>query len=121
MGDVPQAYHDFCYYYAPWLYITSATLTGNAAAGQKDIAVPDGTAFQANMPVEIKDNVHSEWNEVDSVLVNVVTLKTNLSHTYYTAKGAVAEHPDLAFGKTCFQAAQYPTWAERRERNHFLY
>ncbi len=57
------------------------------------------------MPVWIKDSAHSEWNEVDSVVGNVVTMKTNLTYTYYVAKGAIVDYPDATFGKAAFAAA----------------
>lgn len=57
------------------------------------------------MPVWIRDSAHSEWNEVDSVLGNVVTLRANLQTTYWVAKGAHVDHPDPSFGRAAFAAA----------------
>ena len=57
------------------------------------------------MPVWVKDSAHSEWNQVASVLGNVVTLSANLQNTYYTAKGAEIDHPDTDFGRAAFAAA----------------
>ncbi len=57
------------------------------------------------MPVWIKDSAYSEWNEVDSVLGDVVTMKTNLAHTYYIAKDAEVDHPDTTYGRAAFAAA----------------
>lgn len=105
MSTVPQSYHDFIYYYSPWLYVITTTMTSDAAASQKNVAVVDGTLFSANMPVQIYDSVHSEWNEVDSVALNVVTMKNNLANTYYTAKGGTVDHPEIAYGKAAFAAA----------------
>ncbi|MCJ7763191.1 hypothetical protein MUP38_07045 [Candidatus Bathyarchaeota archaeon] len=101
----PQAYYDFVYYYAPWYYVLSALITGDATAGQKEVTVTNGALFLAGMPVEIKDSAHSEWNTVDSVLVNVVTMTTNLAYTYYVAKDGAVDHPDIAYGKGTFPAA----------------
>ncbi|MCW4018000.1 MAG: hypothetical protein NWF00_04890 [Candidatus Bathyarchaeota archaeon] len=102
---IPQVYHDFCMHYAPWYYIIPAELTSNAAVGQKDVVVSDGSAFEAGMPVQIKDSVHCEWNEVASVFGNTVTMVKNLAYTYYTSKGSLVDHPDLTFGKGAFPAA----------------
>ena len=102
---MPQNYHDFVFYIGEWLYVATADVTLDAPAAQKDVTVEDGSLFAADMPVWIKDSAHSEWNEVDSVLGNVVTMKTNLQYTYYTAKGAVVDHTDLSFGRAAFAAA----------------
>ena len=105
MGTVPQSFHDFCFYYAPYYYTINALMTQNAAAGQKDVNVEDGTDFEAEMWVEIKDSAHQEWNQVDSVVGNVVTMKNNLAYTYYLTKTASVDHPDLAYGKGSFAGA----------------
>jgi hypothetical protein len=105
MGTVPDTYFQFVMHYAPWYYVIPAYVTSNASAGQKDVIVEDGSLFQATMAVEIKDNLNSEWNEVDSVAGNTVTMKSNFAHTYATAKNALVEHPDLTFGKGAFPAA----------------
>jgi len=105
MGTVPQAYYDFIIKYAPYFYVIATALASDAAAGQKNVTVTDGTKFQADYTVEVKDDAHSEWNEVDSVAGNVVTMKNNLAYTYYVAKNGKVEGPDPAFGKGAFPAA----------------
>lgn len=63
----------------------SELLTANANAGQKDVAVVDGSVFSANYFVSIRDNSGaSEQGQVDSVAVNTVTLKANLVNSYTT-------------------------------------
>ena len=102
---MPQDYHDFCLYFGEWLYAVTADVILDAPEAQKNMTVENGALFAANMPVWIKDSAHSEWNYVDSVLDNVVTLKNNLQYTYYVAKGAEVDHPDTSFGKAAFASA----------------
>lgn len=105
MGTVPDAYYDFVMHYAPWFYVITTAMAADPPAGQKNVTVADGTKFSAGMPCEIKDSAHSEWNEVDSVADNVVTMKNNLAYTYYVAKGGTVDHGDKSFGKGAFPAA----------------
>jgi len=105
VGTVPQAYYDFIMKYAPYFYVIATALASDAAAGQKNVTVTDGTKFQAGYTVEIKDDAHSEWNEVDSVAGNVVTMKNNLAYTYYVSKSGEVEGPDPAFGRGVLAAA----------------
>jgi hypothetical protein len=104
MGTVPEAYYEFVMHYAPYFYVIPTSITLDAAEGQKNVTVADGTKFQAGFPVEIKDDAHAEWNEVDSVLGNVVTMKTNLTNTYYVSKSGKVEGPDPAFMRGAFPA-----------------
>jgi hypothetical protein len=105
VGTVPQAYYDFIMKYAPYFYVIATALASDAAAGQKNVTVTDGSKFQAGYTVEIKDDAHSEWNEVDSVAGNVVTMKNNLAYTYYVSKSGKVEGPDPAFGRGVLAAA----------------
>jgi len=105
MGAVPDAYYEFVMHYAPWFYVVTTAMTADPPAGQKNVTVADGTKFSAGMPCELKDSAHSEWNEVDSVAGNVVTMVTNLAYTYYVAKGGTVDHGDKDFGKGAFPAA----------------
>jgi len=105
LGTVPQAYYDFIVKYAPYFYVIATAMTADPPAGQKNVTVADGSKFQAGYPVEIKDDAHSEWNQVDSVAGNVVTMVNNLAYTYYVAKNGKVEGPDPAFGKGAFPAA----------------
>ena len=91
-------------YYAPFYYVVPTVLTVDASVGQKDVTVADGSKFSGDMPCELKDSANSEWNEVDSVLGNVVTMKNNLANTYFVSKGGVVEGPDPAFGRGAFAA-----------------
>jgi hypothetical protein len=92
-------------HYAPYFYVIATAMTADPPAGQKNVTVVDGTKFSTGMQVEIKDSAHSEWNEVDSVAGNVVTMKNNLAYTYYVAKGGTVDHGDNSFGKGAFPAA----------------
>jgi hypothetical protein len=83
MATVPESCYEFVMHYAPYFYVIPTLLTVDAAADQKNVTVADGTKFQSGFPVQIGDLAHSEWNEVDSVLGNVVTMKTNLTNRYY--------------------------------------
>ncbi len=105
MANVPDAYYQFVMHYTPYFYVVPTALAADASAGQKNVTVADGSKFQAGFPVEIKDDAYSEWNEVDSVAGNVVTMKNNLAYTYYVAKNGKVEGPDPAFGKGAFPAA----------------
>jgi hypothetical protein len=86
MGIVPEAYYEFVMHYPPYFYVVPTSITLDAAECQKNVTVADGTKFQAGFPVEIKDDAHAEWNEVDSVADNVVTMITNPANTYYVSK-----------------------------------
>lgn len=105
MGTVPDSYFEFVMHYAPFYYVVPTVLAVDAPSGQKNVTVADGSKFQANFPVQLKDSSHSEWNEVQSVLGNVVTVKNNLSNTYYVSKAGLVEGPDPAFGRGTFAAA----------------
>jgi hypothetical protein len=105
MAVVPVTYYEFVMNYAPWYYVVPMTLASDAPAGQKDVTVTDGLMFSAGMPCEIKDSAHSEWNAVESVADNVVTMKNNLAYTYYVAKDGAVDYPNNDFGKGAFPAA----------------
>jgi len=105
MGMVPEAYYQFIMHYAPYFYVIPTKITNDAASGQKNVTVADGTKFQTGYPVEMKDDAHSEWNTVASVAGNVVTMQNNLAYTYYVAKNGKVEGPDPAYGKGAFPAA----------------
>jgi hypothetical protein len=105
LGSVPDAYYEFVMHYAPYFYVIPTLLTADATQGQKDVTVADGSKFQAGFPVEIKDDAHSEWNEVDSVDGNVVMMKNNLAYTYYVSKDGAVEGSDPAFMRGTFAAA----------------
>jgi hypothetical protein len=105
MGTVPEAYYEFVMHYAPYFYVIPTLLTVDAAAGQKNVTVADGTKFQSGFPVQISDSAHLEWNEVDSVLGNVVMMKNNLANTYRVTDNGQAEGPDPAFMRGTFPAA----------------
>jgi hypothetical protein len=60
-------------------------LTGTAASGQKVCAVADGTKFQPGDMVKIQDDSASEWNIVNSISTNNLTMLNNLVNTYTVA------------------------------------
>jgi len=61
---------------------TNSALTSDAASGQKNCVVANGSLFTAGMLVKIEDNNNWEYNEVASVLGNTVTMVNNLANTY---------------------------------------
>lgn len=68
----------------------TSDLTQDAAAGQPECVVADGTKFRAGDKVQISDDDNSEWNEVSSVSANTVTMVNNLAYTYtVSANGKV--------------------------------
>jgi hypothetical protein len=105
MGVVPEAYYQFIMHYAPYFYVIPTKLSQDASSGQKNVTVADGSKFQVNYPVEIKDDAHSEWNTVASIAGNVLTMQNNLAYTYYVAKNGSVEGPDPAYGKGAFPAS----------------
>ena len=105
MGAVPDAYYQFVLHYSPWFYVVTTAMAADPPQGQKNVTVTDGSKFSAGMPCEIKDSAHSEWNEVDSINGNTVTMKNNLQYTYYVAKGGTVDHGDKDFGKGAFPTA----------------
>ncbi len=105
MGTVPESYFEFVMHYAPYVYVVPTALAADAAEGQKNVTVSDGSNFQVDYPVQLKDSVHSEWNEVDTIAGNVITLKSNLMNTYTVAGEGSVEGPDPAFQRGTFAAA----------------
>ena len=68
---------------------TSAVLTANAASGQKDVEVPDGTLFQVQQDVTMADDTpDTETGVIASISGNTLTLVSNLAATYATADNA---------------------------------
>ena len=68
----------------------SSLLSGNAASGQPDVAVADGSLFEAGLIVTISDDNDSEEKTIDSILGNTLTMTVNLTNAYTTAaNGAV--------------------------------
>ena len=63
----------------------NSVLTSDAASGQKDCVVVDGSEFSSGMLVKIKDDNAWEYNEVDSVAGNTVSMVNNLANTYTVA------------------------------------
>jgi hypothetical protein len=105
MGIVPEAYFEFVMHYAPFYYVVPTAMAADPPNGQKNVTVANGSKFQADFPVQIKDSANSEWNEVQNVLGNVLTMKNDLAHTYRVSKGGSVEGPDPTFGKGTFAAA----------------
>jgi len=105
MGTVPEAYYQFVMHYSPYFYVIATAMAQDPPSGQKNVTVTDGSKFQVGYPVEIKDDAHSEWNKVAAINGNVLTMETNLQHTYYVNKNGRVEGPDPAFGRGAFPAA----------------
>jgi hypothetical protein len=105
MGTVPQNYYDFVVHYAPYFYVIPTIITADASSGQKNVSVADGTKFQTGYPVQIYDNVNSEWNTVASVNGNTVIMQNSLANTYKVIQGGTVESPESAYGQGVFPAA----------------
>jgi hypothetical protein len=43
MGTVPDAYFQFAMHYAPYYHVVPTNLAADAAAGQKNVTVADGS------------------------------------------------------------------------------
>jgi len=65
----------------------TSNLTSDAAQGQKDCAVVDGSKFQVKDLVVIEDSSNWETNIIASIVSNTLTMVNNLQHTYYVAAG----------------------------------
>jgi len=63
------------------------TLTSNAAAAQADVVLTDATGFSADDYVRIMDTVtlNDEECQIDSISVNTLTMKDNLTNAYLSA------------------------------------
>ncbi len=69
----------------------TSLLTGTAAANQKVVPVTDGMLFTAGDMVKIQDTNGAEWNTIDSIASNSLTMLNNLVNTYTVAAGAYTE------------------------------
>ncbi|MDD5650691.1 MAG: hypothetical protein PHF86_09820 [Candidatus Nanoarchaeia archaeon] len=65
-----------------------STLTSNANANQKDVAVTDGSIFVVGQNITIADSAASESNIIASISSNTLTMVTNLVNTYLTTRDA---------------------------------
>lgn len=66
--------------------VNTEYMTADAAAGQKDVTVADGSVFVAGEAVNIADGVATELtNTIASISGNVLTMTSNLANTYTTA------------------------------------
>ena len=92
-------------HYSPFVYVVPTALKADAPADQKNVTVADGSKFQAGFPVEMKDSAHNEWNEVESVVGDVVSLKNDLAFNYYISKAGVVEGPDPSFSRGTLASA----------------
>ena len=70
------------------LYNVKSNLTGTASAGQKVVAVADGTKFTAGTRVRIVDTENEEECIIDSINANNITMVSNLAHEYTVAREA---------------------------------
>jgi len=70
------------------LYNATSALAGDAASGQADITVADGSVFDAGDTVVVTDNNNSSIYVIESISTNTLTMTANLRHTYETAESA---------------------------------
>jgi hypothetical protein len=60
----------------------------DAAAGQNEVYVTDGSKYQVGYPVLVKDDLHQETNTVAAVAGTQITLTTSLLYSYTVAANA---------------------------------
>ena len=65
-------------------------LIQDAASGQKDVIVTDGTAFQVGQHVSIKDSANEEIRRIASINGNTLTMESTLENSYTVSNGAKA-------------------------------
>jgi len=71
--------------------VNASLLAVNAASGQKDCTVAAGAGFAEGDTVKISDDNASEFNEIATILGNVLTMTTNLAATYTVVANGVVE------------------------------
>jgi hypothetical protein len=64
------------------------SLLSDAATTQKDVVVEGASTFYASQEVKIGDTAHSEYNTVDSISGDTLTMQNNLVNTYHVSAGA---------------------------------
>lgn len=82
----------------------NSLLTGIAGVGQKIVLVTDGSIFSSGDLVKLEDDANWEYNEIDTVVVNTLTMVNDLVHTYWVAGNAkcwldLIEKTDTTFTK----------------------
>jgi len=70
------------------LYAVTSNLASNAASGQADVIVADGTIFTAGEIVTVTDTADSEDAIILSIATNSLTMTANLTNAYTTARSA---------------------------------
>lgn len=85
-------------------------LTGNAASGQKVVAVIDGTKFEEGIAVTISDDDATEDNTIATIAGNNLTMTTNLANTYTTAANAKVNRGEDFIEDTTSQGAPPGGW-----------
>jgi len=70
------------------LYAITSNLASNAASGQADVIVADGTIFTAGEIVTVTDTADSEDAIILSIATNTLTMTANLTNAYTTARSA---------------------------------
>lgn len=63
-------------------------LTSDAASGQTDVIVADGSLFFAGQELTLKDDNNSEDCTISSISSNTLTMTANLTNSYATADSA---------------------------------
>lgn len=64
------------------LFNVNSSLAANAASGQKDITVDDGTKFQSSDVITVKDDNASETATINYIVGNILTVWENLANSY---------------------------------------
>lgn len=82
-----------------------SALTGNANAGQKDVAVVAGATFLVGESVRIEDTAGSEDCVIAAINVNTLTMRDNLTNSYTTARSAIVAWPKITVSRVLDVAA----------------
>jgi len=64
-----------------------SNLVSDAASGQKDVVVTNGSLFQVGQHVSIKDSSNEEIGRIASISGNTLTMEENLTNSYTVAAG----------------------------------
>lgn len=95
------------WWYQGW---RSSPLTADAASGQKQVTVEDGSLFSAGDTVSVRSYLGRESLKIDSIAGNTITFKTDLTLThqvFYYADVFGMSYPDRPFLYDNATEAQY--------------
>lgn len=73
------------------LYSRTSAMASDAASGQPDVVVSDGTVFEEGDLVLVSDSGNSEEAQILSITGNTLTMFENLSNSYTAASSGIVE------------------------------